>query len=268
MSYEQMQNNKVFLTGKIVSEPEFSHEMMGEGFYDLTLAVKRLSGQDDLIPVTISERLMEGADLSVGATLGVIGQFRSYNKLVGDKSKLVLRVFVRELAPPDEDDPNCIEIEGYVCKPPVYRQTPFKREIADLLIAVNRAYNKSDYIPAIAWGRNARYAGGFEVGSKVRLVGRIQSRVYQKQLEDGVVEERTAYEVSISKLELEGDRNNRSSYPYESAGRGYSHAYDGEYRGFRREGERHDGANFYAPTTVEPGDELPASDETLPDDEQ
>lgn len=202
MSYEQMQNNKVFLTGTVVSEPEFSHEMMGEGFYDFSLAVKRLSGQDDIIPVTISERLMEGVDFGVGAQIGAIGQFRSYNKPVGERSKLVLRVFVRELAEPDVDNPNTIELEGYICKQPIYRQTPFKREIADMLIAVNRAYNKSDYIPAIAWGRNARYAGGFEVGSKVHVTGRIQSRVYQKQLEEGVVEERTAYEVSISKLEL------------------------------------------------------------------
>ncbi len=202
MSYEQMQNNKVFLTGHVVSEPEFSHEMMGEGFYDFSLAVKRLSGQDDIIPVTISERLMDGVDFSVGAQIGAVGQFRSYNKLVGEKSKLVLRVFVRELVEPDEDNPNTIELEGFICKQPIYRQTPFKREIADMLVAVNRAYNKSDYIPAIAWGRNARYAGSFEVGSKVRLTGRIQSRVYQKQLEEGVVEERTAYEVSIAKLEL------------------------------------------------------------------
>ncbi len=202
MSYEQMQNNKVFLSGKIVSEPVFSHEMMGEGFYDFSVAIKRLSGQEDIIPATISERLMSGCDFGVGAEIGAIGQFRSYNKLVGEKSKLVLRVFIRELAPPDSDNPNTIELEGFICKPPVYRQTPFKREIADMLIAVNRAYNKSDYIPAIAWGRNARYASGFEVGSKVRLTGRIQSRIYQKQVEEGVVEERTAYEVSISKLEL------------------------------------------------------------------
>ncbi|MDE5600923.1 MAG: single-stranded DNA-binding protein [Clostridia bacterium] len=202
MSYEQMQNNKVRLTGKIASEPQFSHEIMGEGFYDLTLAVKRLSGQEDMIPITISERLMEGESLEIGNLIGVIGQLRSYNKYVENKSKLVLRVFVRELAEPDEDEPNTIEIDGFVCKQPVYRTTPFKREIADMLIAVNRAYNKSDYIPAIAWGRNARYAGSFDVGERVRIVGRIQSRVYQKQLDDGVIEERTAYEVSVSKLDV------------------------------------------------------------------
>lgn len=202
MSYEQMQNNKVRLTGKIASDPQFSHEIMGEGFYDLTLAVKRLSGQEDMIPITISERLMEGESLEIGNLIGVIGQLRSYNKYVENKSKLVLRVFVRELSEPDEDEPNTIEIDGFVCKQPVYRTTPFKREIADMLIAVNRAYNKSDYIPAIAWGRNARYAGSFDVGERVRIVGRIQSRIYQKQLDDGVIEERTAYEVSVSKLDV------------------------------------------------------------------
>lgn len=202
MSYEQMQNNKVCLSGRIVSEAVFSHEIMGEGFYDLNIAVKRLSGQEDIIPLTVSERIMEHENFGVGALIGVIGQFRSYNKLVDSRSKLVLRVFVRELAVPDEDDPNTIEIDGFVCKQPIYRTTPFKREITDMLIAVNRAYGKSDYIPAIAWGRNARYAGNFAVGDRVKIVGRIQSRVYQKMLEDGSSEERTAYEVSISKLDL------------------------------------------------------------------
>ncbi len=197
-----MQNNKVCLTGRIASEPEFSHEIMGEGFYDLTISVKRLSGQEDLIPLTVSERLMEDDSFKSGNLIGVIGQFRSYNKLVDNRSKLVLRVFVREIAAPDEDEPNTIEIDGFVCKAPVYRTTPFKREISDMLIAVNRAYNKSDYIPAIAWGRNARYAGTFEVGDRVHIIGRIQSRIYQKQLDDGVIEERTAYEVSVSKLDL------------------------------------------------------------------
>ncbi len=205
MSYEQMQNNKVCLTGKIASTPEFSHEIMGEGFYDLSISVKRLSGQEDIIPLTISERLMEDENFEIGTLIGLIGQFRSYNKLVEGRSKLVLRVFVRELVEPDEDEPNTIEIDGFVCKQPIYRTTPFNREISDMLIAVNRAYNKSDYIPAIAWGRNARYAKGFSIGDRVHIVGRIQSRTYQKQLEDGETEERTAYEVSISKLDLPQD---------------------------------------------------------------
>jgi len=208
MSYEQMQNNQVYLSGQIASEPEFSHEIMGEKFYDMTVSVARLSGQNDVIPITISDRLMEGGSFEIGNLIGLIGQFRSYNKIVDGKSKLVLRVFVRELCECDDNAPNVIEIEGYVCKQPVYRTTPFKREIADLLIAVNRAYNKSDYIPAIAWGRNARYASTFRVGEKIHLVGRIQSRVYQKALDDGSVEERVAYEVSITKFEQEKEAEN------------------------------------------------------------
>lgn len=203
MSYEQMQNNQVYLSGQIASAPEFSHEIMGEKFYDTTVSVERLSGQSDVIPITVSDRLMEGQNFEIGNLIGLIGQFRSYNKIVDGKSKLVLRVFVRELCECDENAPNVIELEGYVCKQPVYRTTPFKREIADLLIAVNRAYNKSDYIPAIAWGRNARYASTFNVGDKIHLVGRIQSRIYQKTLDDGTVEDRIAYEVSITRFEQE-----------------------------------------------------------------
>lgn len=200
MSFDDMQNNRVYLCGRVASEPIFSHEIMGERFYDASVSVKRLSGQDDIVPITISDRIMVDGEFEIGKLIGLIGQFRSYNKLVDGRSRLVLRVFVRELAELDEQCPNVIELEGYVCKPPVYRTTPFKREIADLLVAVNRAYNKSDYIPAIAWGRNARYAAGFEVGDKLQLVGRIQSRVYQKQLEDGSIEDRVAYEVSISRI--------------------------------------------------------------------
>lgn len=200
MSYEQMQNNVAHLSGQIASELEFSHEIMDEKFYDFTIAVQRLSGQKDFVPVTVSERIIGENNFEIGNLIGLIGQFRSYNKIVENHSKLVLKVFVRELCDYDEQLPNSIEIEGYVCKPPIYRTTPFKREICDLLVAVNRAYNKSDYIPAIAWGRNARFASTFSVGDKVRLVGRIQSRPYQKQLESGEVEERVAYEVSVSAL--------------------------------------------------------------------
>lgn len=200
MSYEQMQNNKVYLSGKIASELEFSHEIMDEKFYDFTVSVKRLSGQEDVVPVTISERIIGENRFEIGNLIGLIGQFRSYNKIIENHSKLVLKVFVRELCEYDEQVPNAIEIEGFVCKTPVYRTTPFKREICDLLIAVNRAYNKSDYIPAIAWGRNARFASTFSVGDKIRLNGRIQSRIYQKQLESGEVEARVAYEVSVSAL--------------------------------------------------------------------
>ena len=205
MSYEQMQNNQVYLSGQIASEPVFSHDIMDEKFYDFTVSVKRLSGQEDVVPVTVSDRLMRERLFEIGDYVGLAGQFRSYNKIVDNHSKLVLKVFVRELCPYDEQTPNSIEIEGFVCKPPVYRTPPFKREICDLLVAVNRAYNKSDYIPAIAWGRNARYASGFLVGDKVRIAGRIQSRIYQKQLADGTSQERVAYEVSITSLNAQID---------------------------------------------------------------
>lgn len=200
MSFE-FNNNRVYLCGKIASEPVFSHEVYGEGFYDINLQVSRLSEQFDIIPITISERLFKDYDLHIGNTLAVNGQFRSYNKFVDGKSKLMLTVFVRELLEPKSNfNCNIIELAGYVCKDPIYRTTPFKREICDVLIAVNRAYNKSDYLPCIAWGRNARFVSGMSVGDKVYLTGRIQSRVYQKRIDDDNIEERVAYEVSVSKV--------------------------------------------------------------------
>lgn len=194
-------NNKVFISGEIVTEAEFSHEVYGEGFYEMSVLVKRLSGQGDILPVTISERLINDKDLKVGKVINALGQFRSYNKLVDGKSKLMLTVFVRELLDtPFVKNPNSIVLSGYICKQPVYRTTPFNREIADVLIAVNRSYNKSDYIPCIAWGRNARFAKNLEVGEKIAISGRIQSREYQKRFSEDDVKILTAYEVSISKL--------------------------------------------------------------------
>lgn len=203
MNNEQMQNNQVYLSGIVCSEPVFSHEVMGEGFYEMTLKVKRLSDMSDEIPLTVSERMLTEENSKIGASLTVAGQFRSYNKLDEGKSKLILRVFVREILEEDEErNPNTIEITGFVCKAPIYRTTPFKREICDMLIAVNRAYNKSDYIPCIAWGRNARYAQTFNVGEKVLINGRIQSREYNKILPDGNFEKKTAYEVSVGQLSV------------------------------------------------------------------
>lgn len=194
-------NNRVYISGEIVSDAEFSHEVYGEGFYEMSVLVKRLSGQGDILPVTVSERLIADKDLKVGVTISALGQFRSYNKLVNGKSKLMLTVFVRELLDGVQArNPNSIVLSGYVCKPPVYRTTPFNREIADLLIAVNRSYNKSDYIPCIAWGRNARFAKNLTVGEKIAVSGRIQSREYQKRISDEELKIMTAYEVSISKL--------------------------------------------------------------------
>lgn len=204
MNYELMNNNKVFLTGTIVSEPEFSHETFGEGFYEIKMSVARLSEYNDLIPITVSEKLLVKDTFKVGNKVAIKGQFRSYNKIIEGASKLVLTVFVREVNEIDDSmNPNIIEVVGYICKPPVYRTTPFKREICDLLVAVNRAYNKSDYLPCIAWGRNAKYIKNVEVGKQVSIVGRIQSREYQKKIgEEFVV--RMAYEISVNKIQISG----------------------------------------------------------------
>lgn len=207
MNFEQMNNNKVYIAGKVVSEPKFSYEVFGEGFYEFNLEVKRLSDISDIIPVTISERLLQTENILVGSYLAGVGQFRSYNKLVDGKSKLMLTVFIRELRQYDENvNPNQIEITGYVCKEPIYRTTPFKREIADVLIAVNRSFNKSDYLPCIAWGRNAKYVSSLNVGDKLEMVGRIQSRVYQKRIDENTVIEKVAYEISLNKIVKTSDQ--------------------------------------------------------------
>ncbi len=205
MNENYLKNNRVFLSGRVAREPQYSHELFGEGFYEFYLEVKRLSGQTDVLPVTVSERIMNGADLTEGALVALSGQFRSYNKLENEHSKLMLTVFVRDFLPydPDEQNPNLVELNGYICKPPVYRTTPFNREICDVLLAVNRGYNKSDYIPCIAWGRNARFVRDAEVGVNVIIGGRIQSRKYNKKLPDETIEERVAYELSVSKITVE-----------------------------------------------------------------
>lgn len=191
--------------GKIASQFTFSHQVFGEGFYTVDLLVKRLSDSEDLIPLMVSERLVDVTQDYEGEYIIVQGQFRSYNRHEEKKNRLVLSVFVRELSFVEEEDDtiktNQIFLDGYICKPPVYRKTPLGREIADLLIAVNRPYGKSDYIPCICWGRNARYASAFEVGGHVLLWGRIQSREYMKRINETESEKRIAYEVSVSKLE-------------------------------------------------------------------
>ncbi len=202
MNYEMMNNNAATLCGVVMSKPVYSHQMYGEGFYESTLSVPRLSEQLDVIPFTISERLLDGSGIEEGSLVTFSGQLRSYNKMVDGKSKLLLTLFVREILENDETrNPNTIDITGYVCKEPIYRMTPFKREICDVLLAVNRAYNKSDYLPCIAWGRNARYVKEIPVGDKITVNGRIQSRIYQKVDEEGNVNERVAYEVSINRVE-------------------------------------------------------------------
>jgi len=193
--------NRVTLSGSVKGELTYSHSVYSEAFYTCFLQVPRLSGTLDVLPLTVSERLLTNAVIADGTVITVSGQLRSYNKFIKGASRLILTVFVQEIAFGGEPV-NTIALTGYLCKPPTYRVTPFSREITDLLLAVNRAYNKSDYIPAIAWGRNARFAGTLNVGDCIAVTGRVQSREYKKQLPEGGEEIRTAYEVSIATLEL------------------------------------------------------------------
>ncbi len=205
MSDKIIENNQVTIMGEIVSTFEFSHEVFGEGFYMVDVSVRRLSNSVDTIPVMISERLIDVECDYRGEFLMVSGQFRSYNRHDEQKNRLVLSVFAREVSFIEEEldgaKTNNILLDGYICKLPIYRKTPLGREIADLLLAVNRPYGKSDYIPCICWGRNARFASAFEVGEHVQVLGRIQSREYVKKLSETETEKRTAYEISVSKLE-------------------------------------------------------------------
>ena len=218
MDTNYLENNYLTLVGKVTSEKQFSHEIYGERFYSFDLMIPRLSGNADIIPVTISERLITDEILAIDNKILVKGQFRSYNSYENEKNKLILTVFAKDIEQIKEEEKeeseevnefvkkdmitNEVVLIGYICKKPIYRQTPFGREIADLLLAVNRSYNKSDYIPSIAWGRNARFCQNLEVGTEVKIVGRVQSRNYEKKLEDGTIIKKVAYEVSIGSLEI------------------------------------------------------------------
>ena len=215
------ENNHIVLVGKVTSEKKFSHEIYGEKFYIFDLSVPRLSGNADIIPITISERLMVNGALPITTKLTVEGQFRSYNRYGEGRNRLILTVFAKniELLEDQESEveakkdflSNEVALVGYICKKPVYRQTPFGREIADLLLAVNRAYNKSDYIPCIAWGRTARFCENMEIGTEVKIIGRVQSRQYEKKHEDGTVENKIAYEVSVGSLEVVNKDDNENT---------------------------------------------------------
>jgi single-stranded DNA-binding protein len=223
-----MLNNKIYLEGDIVSPLQFSHEMYGEGFYTLELEVPRLSDAKDILLVTVSERLIGGMELKTGDSVIVEGQLRSYNKFVDGANRLILTVFARniEYCSEKSKNPNQIFLDGYICKLPVYRTTPFGREISDMLLAVNRAYNKSDYIPTIAWGRNSRFCQSLSVGDNIRVWGRLQSREYQKKISDDEVIKKVAYEVSISKMERvnkdkpEGEEESSDEIKFESENEG------------------------------------------------
>ena len=217
MDTNYLENNYLTLVGKVTGEKKFSHEIYGEKFYSFNLSIPRLSGNSDIIPITISERLITDEMLTEGNKLLIKGQFRSYNSYENERNKLILTVFAKDVLTEDKlteeeleqtkKTSNEVRLLGYICKNPIYRQTPFGREIADVLLAVNRAYNKSDYIPSIAWGRNARFCQNLAVGTEVKVVGRVQSRNYEKKHEDGTIENRVAYEVSISSLEVLSDNN-------------------------------------------------------------
>lgn len=214
MNINYADNNHLVLMGKVTSEKRFSHEIYGECFYIFDMEVPRLSNTSDIIPVTVSERLISDEKLTIGANVLIKGQFRSYNSYENEKNKLVLTVFAKDIFFEEEIEgqieteenkepaSNEVILTGYICKKPIYRQTPFGREIADLLLAVNRAYNKSDYIPAIAWGRTARFCQNIDVGTEVKVTGRVQSRTYEKKFEDGTSITKVAYEVSIASLEI------------------------------------------------------------------
>ena len=224
MITNNLDNNHLVLVGKVTSDKKFSHEVYGESFYVFNLEVPRLSEQSDIIPITISERLLTDIDLKIGTKLIVEGQFRSYNSYENEKNKLILTVFAKDIMIKNEEDEtakyetsNEVTLIGYICKTPIYRKTPFGREISDILLAVNRAYNKSDYIPCIAWGRNARFSENLPVGTEVKIVGRVQSRAYEKKLEDGTVQQKVAYEVSIGSMEVIDKNSNIETENQEKA---------------------------------------------------
>ncbi|QWQ88905.1 single-stranded DNA-binding protein [Clostridioides difficile] len=204
------ENNVVNLRGELDNKLEFSHEIFGEKFYNMKIKINRLSDSFDILPMTVSERLLQDIDLDKQNLVNVVGQLRSYNKTLNNKNRLVLTVFVREIKSIDEEnkDPNSIFLDGYVCKEPVYRKTPLGREITDLLVAINRPYNKSDYIPSIVWGRNAKFAKNLKVGDRIQLWGRVQSREYEKKIDENNVVKKMAYEVSISKIKKWDKYNN------------------------------------------------------------
>ncbi len=218
MNINYSDNNHLILMGKVTSEKRYSHEIYGEIFYIFDMEVPRLSNTSDTIPVTVSERLITDEKLQIGKKVLIRGQFRSYNSYENEKNKLILTVFAKDIFFEEEIEnqiqegskeiSNEVILTGYICKTPIYRQTPFGREIADLLLAVNRAYNKSDYIPAIAWGRTARFCQNLEVGAEVKIIGRVQSRSYEKKFEDGTSQTRVAYEVSVGNLEVIDEKMN------------------------------------------------------------
>ena len=211
INQQSEENNVITLSGVVVTEPVLDHILYGEEFYTFCISIPRLSGASDILPLTVSDRLMAGRMPVTGDHVTMRGQLRSYNKQIDGQSRLIITAFAKMFRYEDEyrEFINDICITGFICKPVIYRTTPFMREIADILVAVNRQYGKSDYLPCIAWGRNARFAGDLPVGERVRMEGRIQSRRYQKTIGEATVE-RTAYEISCSMIELASHHEQRS----------------------------------------------------------
>ncbi len=194
--------NRGILVGTVAGEPTFSHENHGEDYYRLTLQVSRLSGVEDILHVIVSRTLLEECPAADGDQVEVTGEVRSYNNRSGQGSKLQIFLFAHQLALTGELPRNDVQLTGALCRPPVYRRTPMGREICDLLLAVNRRYGQSDYLPCIAWGSLARQCREMEVGDRISFSGRLQSRNYVKVI-DGTEEKRTAFEISIMEMQPE-----------------------------------------------------------------
>ena len=191
--------NRIFLRGRVAAPPAPSHTNHGTAYLRLPLAVCRLSGAADLLHVVASREQLEGLALSPGDPLAVRGEVRTFNNRSGVGSRLVVSVFARSLRREEGEDENRLSLSGTLCKPPVLRSTPLGRTICDMILAVNRRYGRADYLPCIAWGSLAHRCGGMGVGDPLALEGRLQSRIYTKEVE-GQLQERTAFEVSVMSL--------------------------------------------------------------------
>ena len=197
---EEPNTNYAELSGLVDAEPQFSHETRGERFYSFPVRIRRLSGTADVIQVLVRQTTILTEDLHTGQPVHVFGQLRSYNNKSGVGPKLMLHVFAKELNTQPMEDRNDILLHGTICKQPNFRTTPMGREICDFMLAVNRKYGRSDYLPCIAWGQKARLLACLDVGTVLSLRGRIQSRQYIKVINDLPVE-KTAYEVSLIDFE-------------------------------------------------------------------
>ena len=196
--------NQIIVRGSLTALPRFSHENHGKRFFRFSLEVPRLSGNVDILPVVAEEKILNQMDLSGGEMLTVIGQIRSHNTRQEGVRRLLVFIFAADMIAEDAEPMNDVMIEGPLCREPVYRRTPLGREICDAMIAVPRAFNRADYLPCILWGRTAQDISRCHTRDRVRITGRLQSRVYTKLTDDGPIE-RTAYEISALSAEVLDD---------------------------------------------------------------